>query len=276
MNSKAIKEAYSLPENAFFKDESSVEEIEKVLSENGPDGFIHWKLAKILCGRNFFGPEEWASFYGIILSTEELQSIVVFPWSVKLLLIQEPLDESAGLIRNDFFAFLGLSHFKGEPLTIRKWQKIHPEGDSLSFSYLDYIRDGEPFNNQDTCEFRWYLMLKIPLSCGRFRSFADQEDMISDFYTVPYAVEEVTKDILCMQEEVHTQRFIELIARCHNTNSDGRITVKSIDSYTRIKLSSRDGGGEEPYYSIGASMRPEQSHDVFEGKLGLRQALKGY
>ena len=47
-------------------------------------GLLH-RDARKMFGDYFFGPEEWAHYFGMKFSSEELQSALSFPWSTKFL-----------------------------------------------------------------------------------------------------------------------------------------------------------------------------------------------
>ena len=151
----------------------------------------------IIPPNNFLGVEEWKAFYGINFSKKQLRAVEEFPYSKDVL--NAPCGFHKGKsVKETHFAFLGLDAFKGNPLTILKWQKIHPaSGHPRFYSYApDSWYSEKLFARELTCSFRWYLMPVeiLPGSAGKIHS--KQIDMLPADYEVPWAIEEVSKNIL--------------------------------------------------------------------------------
>jgi len=179
------------------------------------------KLARAILGKNFFGVEEWSSLYGVSFSNKQLREVVEFPWSEDVLNAPCPFHKGKS-IKETHFAFLGLDTFKGKPLTILKWQELHPDSDQPKF--YSYAPDNwyakEKFSNESTCGFRWYLMPLEIVPESADKTYAEQIAMLSADYEVPLAIEEVTKIILYYRKNgvyLNPTSY----GRCQDVASDG-------------------------------------------------------
>ena len=163
---------------------------------------IHMNFAQaIMPSENFFGTGEWKFLYDVNFTDKQLRKVAEFPWSEDVLNAPCPFHKGKS-IKETHFAFLGLDHILGKPLTILKWQKIHPKlGQPQFFSYASdnwHAKDwyAEKFGNKLTCGFRWYLMPLEIVPNSAEKTYQEQVKMLPDDYKVPSAIEEVTKDIL--------------------------------------------------------------------------------
>lgn len=165
----------------------------------------HQRIREIM-GRKFFGLEEWMILYGLNLSKKQLREIAEFPWSEDILNAPCPFYRNKS-VKETHFVFWGPDCLLGEPLTILKWQKIHPAGSQPKFSSYASVESigsaeswyiNRKFAKELTCGSRWYLMLleTVPWF-DFFRSYREQRiAMLPREYEVPRAIEEVTKAIL--------------------------------------------------------------------------------
>jgi len=167
----------------------------KFIQNGGFEPTTSQKRARKIMGRNFFGVEEWSSLYGVNFSNKQICEAAEFPWSEDVLNAPCPFYKGKS-IKETHFAFLGLDAFKSKPLTILKWQELHPDsGQPKFYSYTDwYIK--EKFGNETTCGFRWYLMPLGIVPKSTDRTYQKQIAMLPADYEVPLAIEEVTKVIL--------------------------------------------------------------------------------
>ncbi|MDD5110881.1 MAG: hypothetical protein PHI63_06775, partial [Patescibacteria group bacterium] len=135
-------------------------------------------------------------------------------------------------IKETHVAFLGLDRYMGKPLTIIKWQKIHPaDGQPRFYSYPDdcYWHKDEKFANQPTCGFRWYLMPLQIVPDSESKTYQDQVAMLPAEYEVPFAVEEVGK---CLLYHRKNGTFLNpnQYGRCQDVSLDGlRVDVGRFD-----------------------------------------------
>jgi len=190
-------------------------------------------LARAIMGKNFFGVEEWSTLYGVNFSEKQLREVEVteLPWGEDILNAPCPFVKGKS-IRETHFAFLGLNAVKGKPLTIIKWQELHPvSGQPRFYSYIpDNWYAKEKFANTPTCNFRWYLMPLeiIPNSTGK--TYQNQVAMLPAEYEVPFAIEEVSKDILYYRKNgiyLNPQRY----GRCQDVASvSDRVNVGNFGS----------------------------------------------
>jgi len=192
---------------------------------------IHQKRARKIMGKNFFGIEEWSSFYGVEFSKKKLHKIAKFPWSENILNAPCPFHKGKK-VNETHFAFLGLNTFKGKPLTIIRWQEIHPDSSQPKFySYsLNSWYSQEKFANELTCDFRWYLMPLEIVPGSTSKIFREQTTILTPEYEVPLAIEEVTKVFLYYKKNgayLNSKRY----GRCRDVDSDGRrVDVGVFDS----------------------------------------------
>jgi hypothetical protein len=207
-------------------DPNYAKRVAEVILQGGLVGSAHQKLARVILGENFFGVEEWSSLYGVNFSNKQLREVAEFPWSEDVLNAPCPFYKGKS-VKETHFAFLGLNTFKGKPLTILKWQELHPDsGQPRSDSYVPeiwYVK--EEFGNKPTCGFRWYLMPLEILPKSINRTYAEQTAMLPADYEVPLAIEEVTKVILYYRKNgiyLNPARH----GRCQDvTSSNDRVVV---------------------------------------------------
>ncbi len=228
--------------------------VAEAMLQDGLVGSIHRTLVRSILGKNFFGVEEWSSLYGVNLSIKQLRGITRFPWSEDVLNAPCPFYKGKS-VKETHFAFLGLDAFKGKPLTILKWQELHPDsGQPKFYSYApDNWYAKEKFGNEPTCGFRWYLMpLEIlPDSADKTyqeqvamfdKIYQEQVAMLPADYEVPHAIEEVTKVILYYRKNgicLNPTRY----GRCQDVASDGRrVHVGSFDMGVLDVGDCSDGG----------------------------------
>ena len=197
------------------------------------EGSIHQKLARAILNENFFGVEEWSSLYGVNFTKKQLREIADFPWSKDVLNAPCPFVKGKK-VKETHFAFLGLSSFRGKPLTILKWQELHPKSKQPKFySYApDYWYTKEKFATEKTSDFRWYLMLKEIIPDSTNKTFQEHTKRLPDGYELPFAIEEVAKEILYFKKNgvyLNSDRY----ARCQDLDSRGL--------RVRVGLFGRDG-----------------------------------
>lgn len=157
-----------------------------------PDS-IHWKEAKKIMGKNFFGPAEWKRYFNVQFTPEQMEQVTEFPWSLEAL--NHRFVDSVPLRHKDYFAFLGISEINGQPLTIAQWVELSrtvpnvlPFDSATSGlaswlgidgSYSNYrVPEYENCLTKKTCSFQWYFMhLKgMGISCS---SAKDKDSFVS-------------------------------------------------------------------------------------------------
>ncbi len=236
-------------------DPAYAKRIAELMLRGGLEGSVHQRLARAILGKNFFGIEDWATLYGVKFSEKQLRAVAEFPWGEDILNSPCPFNKGK-TIRETHVAFLGLNQYMGKPLTIRKWQDIHPAtGQPRFFSYpQDCWYTNEKFANDPTCAFRWYLMLANILPKSEDKTYADQTAMLPAEYEVPFAIEEVTKNLL------HHRKNGEFL----NGSRHGRCQDVSSRGY-RVGVGYFDAQGLSVYYSWDVSRN---------GGLGLAASRK--
>jgi hypothetical protein len=171
--------------------------------------------------KNFFGVEEWSTLYGVNFSKKQLREVAEFPWGEDILNAPCPFVKGKS-IRETHFAFLGLNSIEGKPLTIIRWWKLHPAPWQPRFSHyvLGSWYTKRKFANEPTCGFRWYLMPLEIVPNSTYKTYKEQVTMLPAEYEVPFAIEEVGKDILyCMKNGIYLNR--SKWGRCQDVISDG-------------------------------------------------------
>lgn len=197
----------------------------------GLEGSVHQKLARAILGKNFFGIEDWSALYGVNFSQKQLRAVAEFPWGEDILNSPCPFYKGK-LIKETHGAFLELDRYMGKPLTIMKWQEIHPiTGQPRFYSYpQDCWYKDEKFANTPTCAFRWYLMPLQIVPDSESKTYQDQVAMLPAEYEVPFAIEEVTKDLLYHRKNgnfLNPSRY----GRCQDVSSSGsRVRVGGFGS----------------------------------------------
>jgi len=171
-------------------------------------------------GKNFFGIEDWVSFYGARLSQKALRQVAQFPWGEDVLNSPCPFHKGK-TIRETHVAFLGIEELNGEPLNTLKFRKLHPATGQPRFYFADnpwYAK--EDFASQPL-SFRWHLMLREIVPNSESKTYEDQQKMLPAEYEVPTAVAETAKNILVFRKSgvySNSKRY----ARCQEKTSAGR------------------------------------------------------
>lgn len=216
--------------------------VAEFMLRGGVEGSIHQKLARAILGENFFGIEEWSSLYGVNFTKKQLREIADFPWSEDVLNAPCPFVKGKK-VKETHFAFLGLNSFKGKPLTILKWQELHPASKQPQFySYApDCWYGKEEFVAKKTSDFRWHLMSKEIVPDSTNKTYQEQTKMLPNEYEVPFAVEEVAKEILYFKKNgvyLNPNRY----ARCQDLGSSGaRVYIGFFSRYGLCTGSGWDG-----------------------------------
>lgn len=206
--------------------------VAEFMLRGGLEGSVHQKLARAILGKNFFGIEDWSALYGVNFTAKQLRAVAEFPWGEDILNAPCPFNKGK-TIRETHVAFLGLDRFMGKSLTIMKWQETHPTTGQPKFYFYppDCWYKDEKFANQPTCAFRWYLMPLQIVPDSESKTYQDQMAMLPAEYEVPYAIEEVTKDLLYHRKNgtfLNPLRY----GRCQDVSSSGRrVYVGGFDSH---------------------------------------------
>lgn len=195
--------------------------IAEFMLRGGIDGSVHCKLARALMGQNFFGVEEYATLYGVNFSKKQLREVSEFPWGEDVLNGPCPFNKSKA-VRETHFAFLGVDKLNGSPLTITKFQELHPaSGQPKFYSYAPSSwYTGHPFAVDKTMKLRWYLLLKDIVPNSTSTNWNNQKAMLPAEYEVPTAVEETAKDLFT-QRKTGVYPNLKVYARVDDLSSDG-------------------------------------------------------
>ncbi|MBI4128272.1 MAG: hypothetical protein HY459_04365, partial [Parcubacteria group bacterium] len=87
-------------------DAAFTQRVAKLLLRDGIESSIHHKLARAVMSYNFWGAEEWSSFFGVNFTKKQLREVKEFPWSLDVLNSTCPL--CGNRVRDCHFAFVGL------------------------------------------------------------------------------------------------------------------------------------------------------------------------
>ena len=202
-------------------DPAYAKRIAEFMLRGGIDGSVHYKLARALMGQNFFGVEEYATVYGVNFSKKQLREVSEFPWGEDV--INGPCPFNKGkTVRETHFAFLGIDKLNGSPLTIMKFQELHPASGQPKF--YNYAPSSwyhqQAFATDKTMKLRWYLLLKDIVPNSTSTSWDDQKAMLPTEYEVPTAVEETAKD-LYTQRKTGTYPNLRVYTKVDDTSSVG-------------------------------------------------------
>lgn len=149
--------------------------------------------ARELMGENFYGVEELAEHFGIILTDEELAKIKEIPFARKTL----------RRCKDTHILFLGVNHDRaGKPLTILRLSEMFSD----DFKWKDWWKD-EEFATKETPQLQWYLMRKSHLEKSGNKSFGPQERLLGQneyraravVYAYRMILERKTKDDTLLQ-----------------------------------------------------------------------------
>ncbi len=214
-------------------DKDYARRVAEFMLRGGIDGSVHHKLARATMGQNFFGVEEWATLYGANFSKKQLREVNEFPWGEDILNSPCPFNKGKA-VRETHFAFLGLEKLNADPLTILKFQGLHPASGQPRFaSYApDSWYSQQAFAATKTAKLRWYLLLASIVPNSTNTAWNDQLAMSTADYEVPTAIEEVSKDILAYRK---TGVYLNpsVYARVNDTTSAGDL----------VRVGDFDGGG---------------------------------
>ncbi len=199
---KSLQDYGIMPEHLarLRGDASYAKRVAEYMLRGGIDGSIHHKLARAVLGNNFFGVEEWATFYGASFTKKQLREVSEFPWGEDVLSSPCPFVKGK-LVKDTHFAFLGVSRLGGTPLTVMKWHKLHPPTGQPKFYFTDNPwHGGQPHTDVAVMELRWYLMLKEIVPDSTSKKPEDQAKMLPAEYEVPTTIAEVSKDLLIFRK----------------------------------------------------------------------------
>lgn len=209
----------------FRTDARFSERTAKFLLRGGLDLPADLRAVRLLMGQNFFGPEEWLSFYDETVSSRLLRR-TKFPWGEDVL--DGPCSFNPGKnVRETHVAFLGLSLLGGKPLTILRWHELHPKSTGQQpFFYFDQNPwyAGEGYAKDMTLEARWHLVLRevVPGSVGV--GHEEQVKLLPAEYEVSAMVTEVSKNILSFRRTgVRPNQTIWV--RCQERTSNGLLSL---------------------------------------------------
>lgn len=230
-------------------DKDYARRVAEFMLRGGLDGSVHHKLARATMGQNFWGVEEWAMLYSARFSKKQLRGVSEFPWSEDVLNGPCPFNKGKA-VRETHFAFLGLEKLNADPLTILKWQQLHPASGQPRFaSYAPDSWYSQQTFASETAKLRWYLVLASIVPNSTNTAWSDQLAMLPADYEVPTGIEEVSKNILAYRK---TGVYLNpnVYARVNNTASGGR----------RVGVGGFGGGGlsiyfwgGDGYYGLGVS-----------------------
>ncbi len=179
---------------------------------------------------NFFGAPEWSKYLGFRFTNRELRKIVKFPWPEEVLNSPCPFFKGK-LIHETHFAYLGLKVFdhrylkKSYPLTIKVWESYSPDV-KINFSH-ELFQGGRHIFEDETCDFRWYLMPKHGVPKLEGVNFQNQQEILPPQYEIPRAIKETTKHLLYYRKNkeyinVFKNEHDSVAVRCRNIVIDER------------------------------------------------------
>ncbi len=228
--------------------------VTEFMLRGGIDGSVHHKLARALMGQNFFGVEEYATLYGVNFSKKQLREVSEFPWGEDVLNGPCPFNKGK-TVRETHFAFLGVDKFNGSPLTIMKFQELHPAlGQPKFYSYAPSSwYHQQAFATDKTMKLRWYLLLKDIVPNSTSTSWNDQKTMLPAEYEVPTAVEETAKD-LYTQRKTGIYPNLKVYARVDDVSSDSYCVDVGFCCDGGVGVSDWDDSGSS-YVGVGASWK---------------------
>ncbi len=200
-----------------------------------------YELARVLLGKNFFGPSEWSTFYGVNFSKNQLEEIPRFPWDEDVLNAPCPFVKEK-LVKETHFAFLGLDVLNGKPLNILRWQSLHPTSGRPRFStYAPHSWYAQETFASQPCVFRWYLLLTSIIPNSTSRTHEEQLKMLPADYEIPTAIAEVSKNVLVYRKV----RF------CANSNRRAHCQATSDVFRVVVSYLPWSGPGDEDGIGIG-------------------------
>lgn len=222
----------------------------------GIDGSIEITFARRLLGQNIFDITDWATLYGIKFSKEQRRIAEKFPWNEDVL--NSPCHFNEGkLVKDMYFAFLGIERIKGESLTVAKWLKVYPE----IFYFADNPRHvGQP-HTETILKFGWYMLLKDIVPDSTFKTPEEQMAMLPPEYEVPTTIAEVTKDILVFRKTgtcPNPSRWAACRERTVKTDKLPANYVSCVGDFSEssgLSVSYWDGAGDF-FMGVGESRRP--------------------
>lgn len=221
--------------------------VAEFILNKGQEGSVQQKLIRQVVGDQFFGVEEWARLYGygIVFTDQQLLEVADFPWSEDILNVPCPFVEGK-IIKETHFAFLGVER------TILGFYRLHPAWGKPHSRLTDDLWQGvKEIAEEQTCSFRWYLILKEIIPYSRSETYEQQLAMLPPEYEVPLAVEEVAKNILYYTKN-RTPLNPGTWARCREATFVGRVLVGDLDEHG-VGLGERLDDDFPSYIGIGAS-----------------------
>jgi len=255
---EAIKGRGGNPRAIFDKfrtDGDFVRQLAEFACRGGVAEAVNHLVVRAIMGQNFFGPADWTALYGVNFSKKELRAVAQLPWGEEVLNAPCPFYPGKQ-VKETHFAFLGLTKFKGQPLTIRKWQEIHPAtGQPRFYGYAPecwYAK--EDFATKVTARFEWRLILKDIVPDSEGKDWESQKKMLPSEYEPMSAVINVTKDILCVRKTgiwPNPERY----SRCEDIASDGNRVLVGSGAADGLLLGGWDVDDPHGSFGLGASRR---------------------
>lgn len=232
--------------------------VAEYILRGGIEDSAHNKLARALMNQNFFGIEDWARFYKVSFSREQLCQVPEFPWNKNILASTCPL--CGKIVKDCHFAFLGFNRINGDPLTFKKLQELHPAAGRPRFSSYysehDSHYSGKKFVTETTMSSRWYLLhINILYGSGN-RTFEEQEAILPAEYEVPLLIVEITKDLFVLQK-TGIYANLSKYRRCADIYSGCRVIARYFDANNGLDfVDILPDFGRRNYIYIAASRKP--------------------
>lgn len=180
---------------------------------------------------NIFMPDEWTDFGAL---PEDIHDVPPFPMPREFFEQSCPFFPERKIGETHFF-FYGLATMQGSPLTIAKWYELLEPMSQLHlhprFSYCTQGGAAQGYLTRQTCEARWYGILKnSPL---RFKDVPFNKvklELLSRGYEIPRAIEFVTMNILsAVQSGEYLKQDFEFL--CLDRAGDGSRVFVINDSH---------------------------------------------
>ncbi len=193
---------------------------------------IDSQLLSILEPDQFFGPEDWKTFYGI--NTENVKLPAKLDDLEKIINSPCPFTRDKKIKETHFLLFIpGKINQKGTGLSIRTLQKFFPKNQKPRFySYLtDTIADdNQTYADEKIEKDTWIIILKEIIPHSRYETYAEQLTMLPDKYVIPTAMVTATFHLSAYQKSEGKIAMKQLYGRTNSLDyHQRRIFVSGIN-----------------------------------------------
>ena len=224
----------------------------RALTRDGFQTSTDTRIARLILGASFFDVPDWVVLYGARFSRKEVREALKFPWHEDVLMSTCLL--CGKTVKDCHFAFWGIEKLNDSPLTVVKWNELHPPTGQPKFYFsTDPWHAGQPHTDVATMQSRWDLIHQDIVPDSTRKNPGDQVKMLPPEYEASTTIAEVMKDILVFRktgERPNPKRWAACAERTIKTNKVSAGNISCVGYFNENGLVVNDWDGN-PYGNIG-------------------------